>query len=172
MKRVLKIYILLLLIIIINASSFSQNYDKIAKKVFNIAEFTHWPHSSFSNPNAPFIIGIYGNSTCKKSFAAYNGQRIGNHTCKIVNYSSPIQISNCHILFIDTKSDLNKVFLNIRANYTLTIGNNQNNFIEKGGIINLMPQNHPIEFEINNKKAVKKNILISPQILRLAKIID
>lgn len=148
-----------------------MDYSVKASYMFNFIKFTQWQSSPLPS-NSPYIIGIYGKDPFGTILNTYKSHTINGRHCKIEYYKTAKDIENCHILFVTktTPANLTQVISIARQRHILTVGDNIPGFCSKGGIINFLTLSSAQQFEINNKEALRSNIIFSSRLLALAKI--
>ena len=82
---------------------------------------------------------------------------------------SPDECVNCHILFVGSAEprEISAVLAKTRDVSVLTVGQNDE-FLEKGGIINLTQNDRRIRLEINLRSARQANLKMSSKLLSVA----
>ena len=83
--------------------------------------------------------------------------------------SSPVEATNCHILFVSTseKPRLTQILGGLKGSSVLTVGE-MDRFTESGGMINFVKVGTKIRFQINNEAAANAKLKISSKLLNLA----
>jgi hypothetical protein len=78
----------------------------------------------------------------------------------------------CHVVFISNAETKNTAGILTRTASTsaLTIGEDEG-FVQRGGMVNLVSHDANIHFEINTGAAERKHLIISSRLLTLAKIV-
>lgn len=138
--------------------------------IYNFAKFITWPPDAYAQPDSPIVIGVMG----KNVFGANLEQAIHD---KVVN-GRPLEFreihalaeaTNCHILFISPseKAHLPDILGAVRHKSVLTVSE-MDQFLEAGGMINLVIENNRIRFEINDDVARQAGLVISSKLLTLA----
>lgn len=164
--------------IVFSFRGFPQNGK--ATYVYNFTKFIEWSPAAFSPKNDKFIILVYGEGDLGKELKAkLTGEKIKSLSWEIIFYNKKDfdekKLSQCHLLIfenLESTESINMLKIATSQKHLLTIGNNIKDFCKKGGIINLTEKDSGYSFEINNKKALSLEIIISSQLLNLAKIIN
>ncbi|HMG14826.1 MAG TPA: YfiR family protein, partial [Saprospiraceae bacterium] len=93
-------------------SDISREYQVKAIFIYNFCHFVEWKSESFSDPSAPFIIGIFGEDPFGKYLdEAVQGEKINGHPIKIYRFKNIKDMHNCNILYINSDSRLLKEYL-------------------------------------------------------------
>jgi len=72
---------------------------------------------------------------------------------------------------IDQKKNINSFFKNLNHNFVLSVGN-VDEFVQNGGILNILRTSDQRKFEINLLKAQQNGLEMSSDLLELARIIN
>ncbi|MDB5211909.1 MAG: YfiR family protein [Sediminibacterium sp.] len=154
-------------------STASKEYRVKAVFLFNFTQFVEWPSAAFSNPTAPFVIGILGDDPFGSSIdETIQNEKVGGHPLIVQRYHDLRDLKSCHILFING-SDPEKVRENLLVvnRYTLTVSD-ADNFMRAGGIIRLITENNKIRLQVNPEAARGAELFISSKLLRVSEIFD
>jgi hypothetical protein len=146
-------------------------YQLKAIFIERFSQFTTWPTRKFESGDSPFVILIIGDSPIKNAFESLGVDSLQNRKIILKRiFMLDENIRNSHIVFISASESyrLKEILTLVKGAGVLTIGEFQG-FAEKGGIINLIPNDERIGFEVNRKVANMVGILISSKVLRLAK---
>ncbi|MFH2140854.1 MAG: YfiR family protein [Bacteroidota bacterium] len=170
--------ILSFILIIPFSNIYSQHYTEYEVKagyIYNFTKFINWPEQAFDSDNENFIIGIYG----KDPFGlilnmVLKGQKLLDRNWTIKYYYDVSEIDKCHILFVAkaSKSELLAIFEKLKNKPVLTVGDEIEEFCERGGMINFTGKFDKKRFEINNNSALRVKLSISLKLLVLARIIS
>lgn len=151
-----------------------KEYQIKALFLYNFANFVKWPKEAFDNDESPLRMCLFGTVPFGEFLDVVNGTLIRDRTLSVIRTTNYDDIkSGCHILFvgIDEKDRLEEFFDNINHLFVLSVGN-QDGFTEQGGIINILRTRDQSKFEINLAKAIKNGLLISSDLLGIARIIN
>lgn len=148
-----------------------SEYKLKAAFLFHFSQFVDWPARSFSDGQAPFVIGVLGNNP----FAAdleqtIHGKIVGNHLLTVKQFHSLAEVAtNCQILFISSSEQarLPEIFLSLAGSNILTVGE-ADNFGEAGGMIHFVLEGTKIRFRVNEVAATRAGLKISAKLLNLA----
>lgn len=139
--------------------------------LYHFTQFVKWPESTFSQPDAPFVIGILGNDP----FGSYldkiiAGENIDGRSIIVIRYADVSKIGDCHILYIDRKL-LPAALGKIDYRNMLTVSDAAS-FTNSGGMVRFFTEQNKVRFEINLATAKSAGLDISSKLLRLAKVIE
>ena len=162
----------------------ATEYEIKAVYVYNYLLFTEWPpsdaveqdkDSSDSNANDKTItIGILGEDPFGDSFSEVEDKVIKEINKKLVikrlgDYSEEVDLKECDLLFICSteKKNLKAILNRIKGEPILTVGD-MKNFLETGGMINLLKVGSKVRWEINHTRVKESGLRLNSQLLRAA----
>lgn len=147
------------------AQKFSKHEIKAAF-VYNFVRFVNW-----SDQKESIALGIVGEDSFTPVLKdKLTGQKVGNTPLKIKTYNPNEDYTSCDVIYISESGDVNykSVLEQIKGKSILSIAE-LHNFCADGGIINLVEGNNSnYFFEINQKRSLEENIMISSKLLKLA----
>jgi hypothetical protein len=138
--------------------------------IFNFAKFVQWPPAAFPATGAPIVIGIMGENPFHEDLArTIRNKTVDDHPLVIKLFRSPVEATNCQILFISTseKSRLPEILEALKGSSVLTVGETDH-FNETGGMVNFFQAGTKLRFKINQEAALKAGLKISSKLLSLA----
>jgi hypothetical protein len=147
-----------------------REYESKAAFLFNFAKFVEWPPQAFASEKSPLILGILGENPFHDDLARTIGDKtLDDHPLLIKEFRSPIEATNCHILFISSseKRRLPEIFKTLKGVSVLTVGETDR-FTETGGMINFVLEGTKIRFQINKDAATSAGLKISSKLMSLA----
>ena len=142
--------------------------------IYNFANFVDWPAKAFKSTDAPLQICLYGQVRFETMLQQFAGTPIGTHELQITQTDRLEQIqTGCHILFVaeDRLAQLPDFFNQIQYLYVLSVGE-QSAFTSNGGIINMFRTEDQMSFDINLDAATSNGLVISSDLLALARQIN
>ena len=151
-----------------------KEYQVKALFLYNFANFVEWPDSAFKDSNSPLKMCLYGAVPFGEFLDVVNGVQIRDRVLQVIRTTDYDKIkSGCHILFvgIDHTSELDQFFHDLNHMFVLSVGNTKD-FASKGGVVNILRTRDQQQFEINLGKAIENGLLISSDLLALARIIN
>lgn len=153
--------------------SVAKEFQVKALFLYNFTHFVQWPQESFSDPDAPLVIGILG----EDPFGPYidelvKGEAVNNHPIVVERYASIEDVDHCHVLFINfaEKNTVKRTLDSLQARPILTVGD-VDNFARMGGIIRFVREDERIGLRINTTAAAEAQLVISSKLLRLSEIV-
>ena len=147
-----------------------SEYQIKAAFLFNFAKYVEWPPAAFAEAASPIVIGILGENPFGDDLARMiRDKTLNDHPLMIKEFHSPVEATNCHILFISTseKARLAQVLEGLHGASVLTVGE-MDRFTETGGMINFFAGGNKIRFQINVEAARSAGLKVSSKLLSLA----
>jgi hypothetical protein len=158
------------------AQNSPTEYQIKAAFIYNFARFVDWPAQAFPSDTSPMVIGVLGKNVFGNNIEQIiSGRNIQGHPLEFKEFSSVTDATNCEILFISSSenSHLLKILNRLKNTNILTVSeadtaSEADNFMDDGGIIDLLIVEDKVRFEINNTVAKKDGLVISSKLLTLA----
>jgi hypothetical protein len=151
----------------------SREYQVKAVFLFNFAQFVEWPPAAFAGANSPLVIGILG----EDPFGAYldetvRDEKVNTRPLEVQRYHRVDEIKTCHVLFI-SRSEANRleqILASLKDRSILIVGDDED-FVQRGGMIRLATAQNKIRLIINIEAAKAANLTISSKLLRSADVV-
>ncbi|HEY3760150.1 MAG TPA: YfiR family protein [Verrucomicrobiae bacterium] len=156
-----------------SAQNTSTAYKFKAVFLFHFTQFVDWPATTFSDPQAPLVIGILGDDPFGDFLdATVKGENVDGHPLVVQRYRKPADVKDCQVLFISSseQSQLGRTLTDLKGKTILTVSD-MGNFAEDGGMIGFVAVQDKIHFQINTDAARDANLTLSSKLLRLADIV-
>jgi len=169
---------LLVMVIILSAAGsvpaiFAENsaiteYHIKAAFLYNFAKFVDWPDEALGDDSTPFtlcVLGIEPYISVRESLA---GKHIKGHQVEVKRVNGAADAGTCQMLFVSAEASAaaGADLTDIDA-HALTVGETQD-FIQRGGVINLKTVDNKVRFEINRTAGERFGFRFSAQLLKLA----
>ena len=152
----------------------AKEYQVKALFLYNFANFVEWPSDAFADQSSTLKMCLYGAVPFGEFLDIVNGVMVRDRTLEVIRTTDYEKIqSGCHILFvgIEHHDKLDAFFKDLNHLFVLSIGNVED-FARKGGVVNILRTSDQQQFEINLTKAIENGLLISSDLLSLARIIN
>ena len=152
----------------------AKEYQVKALFLYNFADFVEWPADAFADQSSALKMCLYGAVPFGEFLDIVNGVMVRDRTLEVIRTTDYARIqSGCHILFvgIDHHDKLDAFFKDLNHLFVLSIGNVED-FARMGGVVNILRTSDQQQFEINLTKAIENGLLISSDLLSLARIIN
>jgi hypothetical protein len=151
-------------------------YQHRALYLYNFAKYTEWPKETFTDTNAPFVLGILGEDPFGKGIEVIKDKMIKGRKLEIKHCKTVQEAAGCQLLFISSSEtkNLSNVLKALDNSSVLTVAEVEGFIQQSGLMINLVPEEkgpglQTLGFEINQAAAEKANLKFDTQLLRLAK---
>jgi hypothetical protein len=148
-------------------------YELKAAFLYNFIKFTEWPTEELGKSADPFVIGILGKDPFGQALdKIIEGETVHNKRVVAKRLTRAEEALNCHALFISSseESNLPRILGLLDGQSVLTVGEIKN-FAGRGGVIYLKEENKRLVFEINLEAAKRAGLVMSAQLLKVAKIV-
>lgn len=166
-----KIFILLGLIIVWNSNIFSQSeVGKVqAYFIYNFSRLIKWPANY---TQGDFVIGVLGNSQTYQSLVRLTvNKKVGMQTMVVKRFSTPGELTDCHILLIasDKSSKISEINRRLANKHTLIISESDG-LINSGSAIDFLIVDNKLKFKMNINNAEKYDLIVSKSLLDMAMV--
>ena len=148
-----------------------SEYAVKAAFLYNFAKFIEWPAETFSSPNAPFTLGVFGENPFGDDLErTVKNRAVNGRPFAVKQINSLSELKNCQILFISSseRRRFNEILKALDNASVLTVSDTER-FIQAGGMINFFMENNKVRFEINDQAAKRAGLRISSKLLNLAR---
>jgi hypothetical protein len=166
---------LLILLVGPKPSARAQHAGQVkAAFLFNFAKFIEWPPGIFANDQAPIILGFPERDPLAAALETLQGKVVHGRRLEIRRCRGPEDLRKCQIFFASAseRAELPQILGSLRNSPVLTVTDEVDNFAKLGGIINLIIVDDKIHFEICVDNARQSGLIISSQLLKLAKLVN
>ena len=138
----------------------------------NFPKYVDWPSTVFAQTNSPITIAIFGDDNVADEFGNMiaGGRTVSGRPVVLKRITKEEQIgADCQILFIaySERQRVPAILEKVRGTGILTVGDNED-FIDRGGIINLVHRDRKIRLQINLDAAGQTHLKISTRLLMVA----
>ncbi|MHB9027251.1 MAG: YfiR family protein [Candidatus Latescibacterota bacterium] len=146
-----------------------REYQVKAAFLFRFANFVDWPDRAFQSKESGFVIGVLGDNPFGEALDSLKGKTIKGRRVVVRNYTEVEDALNCQVLFISgsENDNLPSIIKSLSESPVLTVGDREG-FCRKGVMINMVPVEKNIGFEVNDSAARRAGLRISSQLLKLA----
>jgi hypothetical protein len=148
----------------------SREYQIKAVFLYNFAQFTQWPQSTFATDKSPIVIGVVGADPFGTSLTeTIHGETIQGHPLVIEHYTHPADIKTCHILFVSQPESrrYDEITKIVKGKPVLTVSDTAS-AATSAAIIQFVIENNKVHFRVNTDAARAVNIDLSSKLLRVA----
>ncbi len=142
--------------------------------VLRFVQFVDWPPEVFANtPDNQFVLCVYGTSSIQHYLTSATLQlRVGNRHLTVLEMDRPQDVLLCQAVFVPAENaeDLQRVIEATRGHPVLTMSDTSRD--QPGLMIRLFEQSDRLAFAIRPDEAHNDQLLVSAQLLRLARIVE
>lgn len=160
-----------------SVSSAELAYQIKAVMLGRIPSFVKWPWENKDKKTAldtPFQICVMGENPFGSLLdELYSDRKIKKRRVEIRHINLIADIKGCHLLFISAskKREVSNIVAFTRDKPILTLGETKG-YTEKGVVLKFYSIHQKVRFEINQQAAQESGLVISSQLLSMAKIIN
>jgi hypothetical protein len=150
-----------------------ENGQVKALFLYNFANFVRWPAQAFANNSDTLRMCIFGDAQLGPFLDQINGTRIRDKRLQVIRTDVLSDIeSGCHILFVSVNKSnfLPQLTSSTKNIYVLSVSDVEN-FARSGGVISILRTSDKLTFEINLDTALRNGLLISSDLLSMARIV-
>jgi hypothetical protein len=153
----------------VSAADVSEDSVK-AGFILNFTKYTDWPANGTGND--PLLICSLCARALSGSLEVLQGRVAKNREIRVRASTRPSELHECKVLFIaaDEESRVEWVLQRVAKLPMLTVSDVPN-FVHAGGMIGLFHDNDRLRFDINLAAARQSNLVISSNLLRLARTV-
>lgn len=172
MKSKIWKYLLSLAVLVVMSAGTSeaqvQRYHSLF--LYNFTKYIQWP-ATYQQGN--FVIGVYGSSPIVEHLENIaSNKTAGSQKFVIKKFSSPEEISQCHMLYLPSGESQNLALIKAKLQGQSTlIVTEQDGMAQKGSNINFVLVDGKVKFELNREVTANANLKVSSELSRLAIII-
>jgi hypothetical protein len=155
------------------AADVSKELQVKCSYLHNFTKFVEWPVGSFAAENSALIIGVCGSDTLRGELEAQVKERsLGKRHFQITRIEKPEDIAGVHLVYIADAPDslCSQLIAAATSSAALTIGETEE-FVRSGGVIRFVLEEGKVRFEINQGSAEAARLKLSPQLLKLARVV-
>lgn len=163
----------LLLLVTANSSAAPTEYRVKAVFLYHFSRFVEWPESAFAAPDAPFVIGVFGQDPFGPELdEVVRGETVNGRPLQIRRIHDVADVAGCQILFIPASEQpqLDEIVAALGQHSTLTVSD-VDGAASQGAMIRLVTDGDRIRLRVNVESARAAGLIISSKLLRSAEIV-
>lgn len=135
-----------------------------------IPPYINWPAASFTNAEAPIILGILGGDPVGEILdQLLKDKKVNGREVVVRPVKDGSEIAGCHILFVPSAQTA--LWLELRKTLDpaglLTIGES-NDFFQTGGVFSLSAESRKLKVNLGNAK--KARLEVNSKLLKIASV--
>jgi hypothetical protein len=143
--------------------------------IYNFTRYVTWPPQSFSDPHAPFVIGILGSDPFGAAIDALaKSKKVDGRTIVIKRFGNASEYTPCHILFVAGSGMLpiHDESLQLAKNTSVLLIGETSAFTGRGATVSFYDDvNGTIGFNINIDSTKRQNLTFQAPVLKLANVV-
>jgi len=170
--------LLFYLLILVYAATpvFAHELKSSALKVayiYNIAKFTRWPETTWSDPSDPFQLCFYGDDEVSDNLVQLENKPVNGHNIKLVEAQYKEDYSGCNIFYIETTDRRRyRYLMSLIDQHSVLVITDNSPFFATGGLINLVETGQRLHFQVSKKQLADSQLKLSSKLLKLAILVD
>lgn len=133
----------------------------------NFARYTAWPDGATTEP---FRLCVMGGDSLYAAFAQAEGAAVRGRTVQLRRIHRIAEAGQCELLYTGGFEAAQASFEALAALPVLIVGEDPA-FLARGGTIRLFAGDQRMEFDVNLPQAERARLVLSPQLLRLARTV-
>ena len=163
MKKVLVAIIIAAVAFTTNASAQTSITKVQSLYMYNFIKNIQW-----NNVSDTYVVGVYANDAVVKEIKAVLGIRQFNGKSIIVKkIASPLQASNCHIVYVSSANSSNVAKIKQSANLKNTLVVSEKGQLNNGASIAFVLENSKLKFKINESACNASGLQVSKGLISL-----
>jgi hypothetical protein len=149
-----------------------SEYEVKAAFMFNIPKFVEWPDRDPTENKGAIDLCVLGSDSFGSGLDQIAGKTVKGKRLLVKRIRSARDVKGCEMLFISgsEKERLNDIIETLKGTHILTIGDTSG-YARRGVMINFYIDTGKVRFEINPDSTKTAGLVISAQLLKLAKIV-
>ncbi|HEY2930932.1 MAG TPA: YfiR family protein [Acidobacteriota bacterium] len=147
-------------------------YEVKAAFLVNFAKYVEWPDDAAKTSGQVVIVVVGPDPFGSLLDEAVAGKTVRGRPLVVRRAARAEEIGDCQILFISASEDnrLPEILRGIAKRSVLTVGEGEQ-FALRGGMIGFRLENNRVRFDVNLRAAELSRIVISSQLLKLARVV-
>jgi hypothetical protein len=141
----------------------------------NFPKYVDWPSAVLAETNTPITVAIFGDDNVAGEFdnMIQGGRTVSGRPVRLKRITKEDQIgADCQIVFIASseRQRVAAILEKVKGTGILTVGENED-FLQQGGIVNLVHRDRKIRLQINLDAAREAHLKISTRLLVAADMV-
>lgn len=135
----------------------------------NFARYASWPDGTASDA---FRLCISAGDSLYAAFSSAEGTMVRGRPVRLRRVSAGADVTQCELLYLSGRTEGRAALLQSVASLpVLTVGDDPL-FLKSGGTIHLFAGDQRMQFDVNLAQAERAHLVLSPQLLRLARSVN
>jgi len=138
--------------------------------LINFPKYVRWPETAFATNRTPILVAApAGSELARELEKIVEGRHVNGRPIALKKVAPGERSSPCHVRFVTAK-EMKRPLLMLGQAGVLTVGESDE-FIDRGGIVNLARRDGRISVEISVSAAERAGLGISSQLLSVASVV-
>jgi hypothetical protein len=139
--------------------------------LYKFSGYVEWPATAFSRPESPIVIGVAGDDALANDLAQMTlGRTTSGHSITVVKVDRDERPRNLHILFVGgAESERIRDWADLIRGAPVLLVTDSEGALERGSMINFIPSEGRVRFEVAVSPALAGGIKLSSGLLAVAK---
>lgn len=157
-----------MLYFVASVGSAYEDEDALAAAfVYRLATMTSWPEESTDEWSATVCFAVVGDGAVADALKeTVRSRQLCGHEVEVRDLASVIGAADCVVAYVQN-SLVRDLLASTASTSTLTIGH-ADDFVEKGGMIQLIREGQRLRFSVNRTAISDRGLTMSSKVLRLA----
>ncbi|HEX5755164.1 MAG TPA: YfiR family protein [Arenimonas sp.] len=141
--------------------------------VLNFGKYTEWPAHRFAAPDSPVQLCLLRvDSDIGRAMQRIDGKNVRGREIRVHTIRPGKAVDDCHILFVEQEAVLkHEDWMSSLAEVPVLTISDAPGFAARGGVIELVPSDMRLGFEVNLAAAKRAELRLGSQLLALARIV-
>ncbi len=130
----------------------ADEYQVKSAYLYNFAKMASWPEHVLANGSSKLVMCVFGGDDDFPEIlrSTLAGKSIGEHPIEIRYAQAPGELKSCHLAFFRASArDVPAAIAGLENASVLCVGENKD-FLNQGGMINLILEDRKVRFELNS----------------------
>jgi YfiR/HmsC-like len=151
-----------------------REYAIKAAFLYHFSNYVEWPAESFSSPDQPFVIGVYGTNPFGAMLdEVAHKKKVDGRAIQVRVVKSIAEAERCQILFVPASvpRDVQDAVLRATIQYPVLAVGETDDFVNRGGNVQFFLEGNKVRFAFGADALKRDDLKVSSKLLALAKII-
>jgi hypothetical protein len=153
----------------------NREYRIKAAYLYQFGRYVEWPAKSFSDANAPFVIGVLGQDPVIVDLEQIARiKKIQDRSIQIRRFASAADVRPCNILYIPAavSAEVQAELIRTTAGQGTLLVGDASDFLGRGGVVQFSVEENSIRVAIARKAADREGLKISAKLLQVARVVE
>jgi hypothetical protein len=149
-------------------------YGVKAMSLWHFIGYTTWPKSAFEKDDSPFVLLVVGEDPFGGVLErTLKGKKAGSRPIRIVRSADLESLPKAHLIFLARShaKEIGTLMAGAAARGVLVVGDSEGLAVD-GAHVCVFLESKRLRFEVNNEAVKRSELTISPEMLKLARIVS